>query len=226
MNVDSSNPEWEERDRFILSKGHCALAYVPCLAMKGFVPMESLDSFNKFRSAYGMHPDSKKIRGCDASTGSLGHGMPMAVGMSLGLTLKGNLKSKVVCMIGDGELAEGSNWEAFMAGAKYQLKNLICIIDRNKMEIDGLTEEIMPLEPIDKKLEAFNWKVLKCNGNDMDDVDKCLATAWNTPGPVFIISDTVKGFGLSEFAGKVTSHYGAIDSDMLERALKDIDAMK
>lgn len=225
MNVDSKNPDWFERDRFILSKGHCALAYVPCLAMKGFITFESLKNFNKYESAYGMHPDSKKIRGCDASTGSLGHGMPMSVGMAIGLKYKGNNTSKVVCMIGDGELAEGSNWEGFMSAAHYKLENLICIIDRNKFEIDGPTEEVMALEPIDKKLEAFNWKVLKCNGNDMADVDKTLAQAWATKGPVFIISNTEKGFGVKAFQGDVKWHYGAMSSDLLATAEKDIMAM-
>ena len=217
LNVDPANPDWDERDRFIMSKGHCALAYVPCLAMKGFLDInEVMKNFNKTESAYGMHPDSKKIRGCDASTGSLGHGMPMAVGMALGLRLK-NINSKVVCMTGDGECQEGSNWEAAMCAAHYKLKNLIWIIDRNHFEIDGNTEDVMSIEPLDKKLDAFGFKVLKCNGNKMEEVDKTLAEAWATEGPVAIISDTVKGFGIKQFEGKATSHYcsfGAEESEL------------
>ena len=166
LNVDPKNPDWDERDRFVMSKGHCALAYVPCLAMRGYLDLnEVMRNFNKTESAYGMHPDSKKIRGCDASTGSLGHGLPMAVGMALGL-------------------------RAAMSAAHFGLKNLIWIIDRNHFEIDGNTEDVMSLEPLDKKVEAFGFKVLKCNGNKMEEVDKTLAEAWATEGPVCIISDT------------------------------------
>ena len=154
LNVDPKNPDWDERDRFVMSKGHCALAYVPCLAMRGYLDLnEVMRNFNKTESAYGMHPDSKKIRGCDASTGSLGHGLPMAVGMALGLRLK-KIDSKVVVMTGDGECQEGSNWEAAMSAAHFGLKNLIWIIDRNHFEIDGNTEDVMSLEPLDKKVSA------------------------------------------------------------------------
>lgn len=226
LNVDPKNPDWADRDRFILSKGHCALAYVPCLAMKGFISMDSLKSFNKYESAYGMHPDSKKIKGCDASTGSLGHGMPMGVGMALGLRLQ-KKNSKVVVLTGDGEMAEGSNWEAAMCAAHYHLENLIWIIDRNKLEIDGPTEEVMALEPLDKKIEAFNWHVIKCNGNDMASLDKALSEAWaHKGGPVCIISQTEKGFGVKRFQGKVPWHYGAMDSDLLAEAKADINAME
>jgi len=225
LNIDPKKPDMKERDRFILSKGHCALGYVPTLAMRGFVPMESLKTFNKYESAYGMHPDSKKITGCDASTGSLGHGMPMAVGMALGLRYQ-KINAKVVCITGDGELGEGSNWEAFMAGAHYKLENLICIIDRNKMMIDGPTEEVMALNPLDAKLKAFNWHVIVCNGNDMEQVDKALAEAWAHKGsPTCIISETEKGFGVKQFQGKVQWHYGAINSDLKKEAINDIKSM-
>lgn len=226
LNVDPADPAKMDRDRFILSKGHCALGYVPCLAMKGFVPMDSLKNFNHYESAYGMHPDSKKIKGCDASTGSLGHGLPMAVGMALGLKYQGYNDSKVVCMMGDGEQNEGSVWEAAMAGAHYKLENLIAIVDRNHLMIDGPTEEVMSIDPIDKKWEAFNWYVIKCNGNDMADADKALAEAWAHKGsPVCIISDTVKGCGVSKFAGQVPWHYGSMNSDLAAIAHADIDRM-
>ena len=149
LNVNADDPAMFDRDRFILSKGHCALAYVPCLAMAGFVPMESLEHFNHYESPYGMHPDSKKVRGCDASTGSLGHGLPMGVGMALGLRYQ-KVDSKVVVLMGDGEQNEGSVWEAAMAAHQFKLKNLIAIVDRNKMMIDGRTEDV-----IDKILKAI-----------------------------------------------------------------------
>lgn len=208
LNVDPKNPDWYERDRFILSKGHCALGYVPCLAMRGYLDIkEVIAKFNKTGSAYGMHPDSKKIKGCDASTGSLGHGLPMGVGMAYGLRLKG-APSKVVVMTGDGECQEGSNWEAAMAASQFKLGNLIWIIDRNKLEIDGFTEEEMSLEPLDKKVEAFGFKCIKCYGNDMADCDRALAEAWAyTAGPVCIISSTIKGIGIKDKQDTTGSHY-------------------
>lgn len=217
LNLDVSNPDWDERDRFIMSKGHCALSYVPTLAMRGFIDVDDVvTKFNKTNSAYGMHPDAKKIRGCDCSTGSLGHGLPITVGMCLGLRLK-NINSKVVCMTGDGECQEGSNWEAAMAAAHYKLDNIIWIVDRNKLEIDGNTEDIMGLEPLDKKIEAFGFKVIKCAGNDMAACDKALTEAWTTKGPVCIIADTIKGYGIKEFEGQPQCHYcsfGASEKDL------------
>lgn len=225
LKIDPKNPDWAERDRFILSKGHCALGYVPCLALAGFVPMESLQHFNHYESAYGMHPDSKKIRGCDASTGSLGHGLPMGVGMALGNRYLG-IDSKVVVMMGDGECDEGSVWEGAMAGAHYKLENLIAIVDRNGMMIDGKTENVMALEPIDKKWEAFGWKVIVIDGNDMAEVDKGLAEAWNNKGgPVCIIAKTIKGKGVKKFENQVPWHYGAMNSDLAAQAIKDIESM-
>lgn len=229
LNVDPSKPDWQERDRFILSKGHCALGYVPCLAMKGYLDIkEVIGNFNKTGSAYGMHPDSKKIKGCDVSTGSLGHGLPIGVGLASGLRLQ-KIDAKVVVMTGDGECQEGSNWEAAMAAAHWKLDNLIWIIDRNRLEIDGPTEDVMGLEPLDKKVEAFGFKCIKINGNDMVEVDKALAEAWAyKDGPVCIISTTTKGIGLEDYQGKYTSHYisfGASYAD-IQHHFEYIDAHK
>ena len=215
LNIDPNNPNKDDRDRFILSKGHAALSYVPCLAMRGFLDLEEVKSkFNKTNSKYGMHPDSKKINGCDCSTGSLGHGLPIACGMALGQKLK-NSSSKVVVMTGDGELQEGSNYEALMSASFYKLNNLILIIDRNKYEIDGSTEEVMALEPLDEKLQAFGFNVISINGNHMEEVDKALNEAFNneTSKPVCIISHTEKGMGLLGYQGKVTSHYVSLGDD-------------
>ena len=226
LNVNADDPAMFDRDRFILSKGHCALAYVPCLAMAGFVPMESLEHFNHYESPYGMHPDSKKVRGCDASTGSLGHGLPMGVGMALGFRYQ-KTDAKVVVLMGDGEQNEGSVWEAAMAAHHFKLKNLIAIVDRNKMMIDGRTEDVMGIDPIDKKYEAFGFEVITCNGNDMNEVDAALAKAWSndTDKPVCIISQTEKGFGVKKFQGNVKWHYGAMNSDLFKEAVADIEAM-
>ncbi len=221
LNIDPTNPDKEDRDRLILSKGHAALSYVPCLAMRGYLDLEEVKSkFNKTNSKYGMHPDSKKIRGCDCSTGSLGHGLPIGAGMALGLKHKG-LDSKVIVITGDGECQEGSNYEALMAANHYKLNNLIWIIDRNHFEIDGNTEEVMKLEPLDKKAEAFGFKVIKCKGNVMKDVDKALNEAWNyKEGPVCIISDTSKGAGAVGYQGTVLSHYVSLGDNP-----KDVEKM-
>ena len=225
LNVDSKKPSMPERDKFVLSKGHAALAYVPCLAMKGFVPIESLESFNHYDSAYGMHPDAAKISGCDASTGSLGHGLSLGVGMALGDRYQ-NLKTKVVVLMGDGEQNEGSVWEAAMAASHFKLNNLIAIVDRNQFSIDGNTEEIMSIEPLDKKYEAFGFKTIGCNGNDMAELDKALAEAWTEKEkPVCIIAKTEKGFGVKRFQGTVEWHYGAMDIEMYKEALADIEAL-
>ncbi len=225
LNIKADDAKWEQRDRFIMSKGHCALAYIPCLAMAGFVPMSSLETFNAYESAYGMHPDSKKINGCDASTGSLGHGLPMGVGMALANKYKG-IDAKTVVMLGDGECDEGSVWEGAMCGANYKLHNLIAIVDRNGLMIDGPTEEVMALEPFDKKWEAFGWHVIKINGNDMADVDRGLTEAWAyNEGPVCILAATSKGKGVKRFENQVAWHYGAMDSNLLKEAVADIEAM-
>ncbi|NLI70089.1 MAG: transketolase [Firmicutes bacterium] len=225
LNVDPGKPSMPERDKFILSKGHAALAYVPCLAMKGFVPMESLESFNHYESAYGMHPDANKIEGCDASTGSLGHGLSLGVGMALGDRYQ-NLDTKVVVLMGDGEQNEGSIWEAAMAASHFKLNNLIAIVDKNRFCIDGCTDDIMSIEPLGKKYEAFGFKVIECNGNDMAEVDRALEEAWaETEKPVCIVANTQKGFGVKRFQGTVEWHYGAMDIEMFNEALADVESL-
>ncbi|NLZ27435.1 MAG: transketolase [Firmicutes bacterium] len=225
LNVDPEKPSMPERDKFVLSKGHAALAYVPCLAMKGFVPMDSLESFNHYESAYGMHPDANKIEGCDASTGSLGHGLSLGVGMAIGDKYQ-NLDTKVVVLMGDGEQNEGSVWEAAMAASHFKLDNLIAIVDKNKFCIDGSTNDIMSIEPLGKKYEAFGFKVIECNGNDMAEVDKVLAEAWvEKEKPVCIVANTQKGFGVKRFQGTVEWHYGAMDIEMFNEALADVESL-
>ncbi len=219
LNYDAKNPSKEDRDRFIMSKGHCALAYVPCLGMAGFIDINEVKAnFNKTHSAYGMHPDSKKIPGCDASTGSLGHGLPIGVGMCLGNKMK-NIDAKVVVMTGDGECQEGSNWEAAMSASHYNLNNLIWIIDRNRMEIDGPTESVLGLNPLDEKVKAFGFDVIECNGHDMADIDRALTEAWaNTSKPVCIIANTIKGYSIAQFEDKASCHYCSFGDD--EKAFK------
>ena len=160
LKIDPKNPDWDERDRFILSKGHAAAGYIPVLAKRGYFPEEQLKSFNHFGSPFAMHPDTNKVLGCDASAGSLGHGLPMALGMALGLRFQGK-DQKVVCMMGDGECQEGSVWEAAMAISHFNATNVITIVDRNKAQIDGTTEQVMALEPFADKWTAFGFDVIE-----------------------------------------------------------------
>ena len=225
LSIDPERPDWEERDRLVLSKGHAAVAYVPVLARRGFIDIEELKTFNKFKSPFGMHPDSKRIRGCDASTGSLGHGLPMAVGMALGARVLGR-DLKVYCILGDGECNEGTVWEGLMAAAQYKLTNLVTIIDRNRLMIDGPTEEVMGIEPLADKLEAFGMEVVKVDGHDMDalseGIEKALAAKEK---PVVILADTVKGKGISFMEDQVPWHYGSVDAELKEKAHTSIEKM-
>lgn len=225
LNIDPQRPDWEDRDRLILSKGHAAVAYVPCLARRGFIDVEELKTFNKFKSPFGMHPDSKRVCGCDASTGSLGHGLPMAVGMALGARVLGK-DLKVYCIVGDGECNEGSIWEALMAAAQYKLTNLITIVDRNRMMIDGPTEEVMGVEPLADKLAAFGMDVVEVDGHDMQSlsngIDKALAAKEK---PVAILANTVKGKGIQFMEDEVPWHYGSVDAELKEKAHSSIEKM-
>ncbi len=223
LNIDPAHPDDPDRDRFVLSKGHAAIAYAPVLAERGFFDKKLLDDFNKFKSPFGMHPDANKINGCDASTGSLGHGLPMATGMALGARLQGK-KFRTYCLVGDGELNEGSNWEAAMAGAHFKLTNLTVFVDRNMHMIDGPVERIMGLEPLDDKWKAFGWEVIQINGNDMEQIADAIETAQKaTEKPMVIIAKTVKGYGVDFMENQTRWHYGSLDSELAEKAHKSID---
>lgn len=225
MNVDPKKPDWPDRDRFILSKGHGAIALDPVLARVGYFPEEDLNTFNQLDSPFGMHTNAKSTPGIEHSTGSLGHGLSVGVGMALGARLE-NADWRVFCLVGDGELQEGSMWEAIMSAAHFKLGNLVAIIDRNKYSIDGLTEDVMALEPLDEKLSAFRWNVLEVNGHDMAEIINVFEELPppDSDTPTIIIANTEKGYGVSFMRGEAKWHYGAIDSDLEEQALKDIEA--
>ena len=222
LNVDPKDPDMEDRDRFILSKGHAAAGYIPVLAKKGYFPEEELKSFNHFKSPFAMHPDSRKIVGCDASAGSLGHGLSMAVG--LGLAAKYLKKDwKTVCLMGDGECCEGSIWEAAMSAAHFKLDNVVGIVDRNKLMIDGPTEKVMSLEPFADKWRDFGWTVIEVDGHDLDALDDAFAAAWSAEGkPTLILANTIKGKGVDFMENNVVYHYASADSAVCEQAKEQI----
>ena len=222
LDVNPADPQWDERDRFVLSKGHAAAGLIPVLAKRGFFPEETLKTFNHFGSPFAMHPDSNKVIGCDASAGSLGHGLSMAVGMALGARQR-KMPWKTVCLMGDGECCEGSVWEAAMSAPHFKLGNLIGIVDRNRFMIDGETEDVMPLEPFADKWRAFGWDVVEVDGHDFDQLDEALARAWAaTDVPVLILAHTIKGKGVDFMENNVVYHYASADSELCARAKASI----
>lgn len=222
LDINPADPQWDERDRFVLSKGHAAAGLIPVLAKRGFFPEETLKTFNHFGSPFAMHPDSNKVIGCDASAGSLGHGLSMAVGMALGARQR-KMPWKTVCLMGDGECCEGSIWEAAMSAPHFKLGNLIGIVDRNRFMIDGETEDVMPLEPFADKWRAFGWEVVEVDGHDFDQLDEALARAWAaTDVPVLILANTIKGKGVDFMENNVVYHYASADSELCARAKASI----
>lgn len=222
LNIDPARPQWEDRDRFILSKGHTAAGYIPALAKRGYFPEDTLKTFNHFGSPFAMHPDCNKVTGCDASAGSLGHGLSMAVGLGLGAKYQ-KKTYKTVCLMGDGECCEGSVWEAAMSAAHFKLDNVIGIVDRNRLMIDGFTEDVMALEPFGGKWQSFGWNVIEVDGHDLDALDEALDKAWHAQGkPTLILANTVKGKGVDFMENNVVWHYASGDSALCERARASI----
>ena len=222
LKIDVENPCWDDRDRFILSKGHAAAGYIPVLARKGFFSPDALKSFNHFGSPFAMHPDSNKVVGCDVSAGSLGHGLPIAAGIALGARyLKKGYKA--VCLLGDGECCEGSVWEAAMSISHFKLTNVITIVDRNHLMIDGKTEDVMALEPFADKWRAFGFDVIELNGHDFDQLDAAFERAWSaTEKPVLILANTIKGKGVDFMENNVVYHYASGDTAMCDKAKASI----
>ena len=227
MNISADNPEDPDRDLFILSKGHSMEAYYAVLCAKGFLDLEDVKNrFSKFGSPYIGHPHNT-LPGIEMNSGSLGHGLPVAVGMALAAK-KDGINSRVYGVTGDGEMAEGSNWEGFMSGAMYGLDNLCCIIDRNHLQISGDTEDVMALDELKNKVAAFNWNVIVVeDGNDLDQVDAACEQAKTVKGkPTCIISNTVKGKGSSVMENKAAWHHKLPSAEELEQIYKDLEAKK
>jgi transketolase len=212
MNL-SEDPNWEDRDRLILSKGHAGIAWAPLLCDKGWNDPEQLKTFNLTGSKMGMHLDANKVAGVDASTGSLGHGLPIAVGTALAARVTGK-DYWTYCILGDGECDEGEIWEGAMSAANYGLTKLVTIVDRNGCMIDGPTEQVMKLEPFADKWAAFGFHVIEVDGQNLDELDDAIAFAKNandTGKPVAVIAKTKKGAGIKAIEGDYLWHYGAMD---------------
>jgi transketolase len=224
LNIDPKNPEMPDRDRVILSKGHAGVGFAPLLSRKGYFDFEQLKDFNKFNSPFGMHLDGLKVKGVDMSTGSLGHGLSLAVGLALGARLKGQ-SWRIYCVLGDGECNEGSIWEAAMAAAHYKTTNLITIVDRNKFSVDGPTEKVMALEPFADKWKSFGFIVKEVDGHSYSALSRAIEEAQvEKKAPVLIMAHTVKGKGVDFMENNVSWHYGGLDSDKLEEAKRFVES--
>ena len=222
MRVDPQSPNWEDRDRFVLSKGHAAPCYYAVLAEMGFISTDEFTNFRQLHSILQGHPDAKKVPGVDASTGSLGQGVSIAVGMALGAKKLGK-DTKVFVLCGDGECQEGQIWEAFMSAAHYKLDNLTVLIDNNGLQIDGSNDEVMSLGDLPAKIKAFGFDLYEVNGHDLDAVEAALA-APHTPGvPKCILGHTVKGKGVSFMENQVGWHGKAPNAEQREQALKELE---
>jgi transketolase len=207
MKYDPANPRLAGRDRFVLSAGHKCLAQYAVLAEAGYFPLEVLDSYGKLGSKIPGHPDMHKLPGIEANTGALGHGLSICVGMALGLRLDGS-QGRVFTVLGDGELPEGSNWEAFAAAAFHQTDSLTAFIDVNGLQISGSTQDVMDMEPIAEKLRSFGWAVRSIDGNDMEQILEVLdALPFQAGQPNAVIAHTVKSKGISFAEGNVNFHY-------------------
>lgn len=224
LRINSEYPEDMDRDRFILSKGHAAPALYAVLAEIGFIPEDWLYTLRKFGSPLQGHPDMKKVPGVEISTGSLGQGLSVGVGMALGARIQ-KLGYRVFVLLGDGECQEGQVWEAAMAASHYKLNNLIAIVDRNKLQIDGSTEEVMSVEPFIEKWKAFGWMTLEINGHDFGEILPAFQIIPYISKPLAIIANTVKGKGVSFMENKVDWHGKAPKAEELESALRELDLM-
>ncbi len=222
MRVNPKNPKWEDRDRFVLSKGHSCPALYVVLAEMGFFPKEALSTLRKWGSILQGHPDMNLTPGVEMSTGSLGQGLSVSCGMALAGILD-KRSYRVYCLLGDGEIDEGSVWEAAMAASHYKLGNLLAVLDRNEMQIDGTTECIMRLEPLSDKWKAFGWHTLVIDGNDIRQILDALDFAESVKGkPTIIIANTVKGKGVSFMENRLEYHGRSLTKEELVRALKDL----
>lgn len=222
LRVDPQRPDWEERDRFILSKGHGAAGLYATLAERGFFPLEWLRTFGRLGSPLQVHPDMHLVPGVEISSGALGLGLSMALGMALAARLDGK-SYRIYCLIGDGENQEGQVWEAAASAAHYKVDNLTAILDYNRVQLMGTLDEVLALDPIVAKWRAFNWEVKEIDGHDMRQIVTALEEAREVKGrPCILIAHTVKGKGVSYMEGQAAWHGKAPNAEQLARALADL----
>lgn len=213
LRVNPADPGWPDRDRFVLSKGHAAIGLYPVLADLGYFDPAELDGYTRLGSPYGDHPDMRKVRGADFSSGSLGHGLSVGVGMALGGRLAGR-DFRTYVMVGDGELAEGQVWEAAMAASHFRLGRLVCIVDRNQLCLDGRTEDVMGVEPLDERFASFGWQVQRIDGHDLKAILGAFDRLDDSSGkPHVIIADTVKGKGVARMELDLDWHVGILSPE-------------
>lgn len=223
MNIKTDNPRWEERDRLVLSKGHCTPALYSVLAKRGFFPAEELKNFRTISSFLSGHAEMNLVPGVDMSTGSLGQGLSAAVGIAIA----GKIDQKdytVYAILGDGEVQEGQIWEAAMAAANYQLDNLIVFIDNNNLQIDGELKEVMSPYPINDKFKAFGWEVRQIDGHNFEQIESAVLAAQGLQGkPVLILARTVKGKGVSFMENNAYWHGKVPDQEQFKKAVNEIN---
>lgn len=226
MNIDLENPKDENRDRLVLSKGHCAPALYSALANKGFFDVEELQTLRNIESRLQGHPDMRKIPGVDMTTGSLGQGLSAANGMAMAGKLD-NKDYRVYCILGDGEIEEGQIWEAAMASSKYELDNLCVIVDNNNLQIDGTIEEVMSSYPIDEKFKSFGFQIINIDGHNIQEIIDAFDVARNVKGkPTCIIAKTIKGKGVSFMENQVAWHGKAPNEEQYIQAMKELNSYK
>ena len=222
MNLDPSNPQWAERDRFVLSKGHAAPAYYAALAERGFFDVALLKTLRKIDSILQGHPDCKKVPGVDISTGSLGQGISVACGMACAAKKKGS-PARVYCVLGDGEIQEGQVWEAAMSAGHYKLDNLVAFLDNNNQQIDGAVDHVMSVYPIKEKFESFGWRVIELDGNDVGQILAALELARTSKDqPTLLLGHTTKGKGVSFMENQAGWHGSAINDEQYAAAMKEL----
>ena len=224
LNIDPKNPKWEERDRFVLSKGHTAPGLYAALALRGFFPVDDLPTLRHIDSYLQGHPNMNSVPGVDMSTGSLGQGISAAAGMALAAKHAGK-SCRVYALLGDGEIQEGQVWEAFMLAHHYKLDNLCAVIDNNGLQIDGQVDQVMSPYPIPEKLKAFGWNVVEIDGHDFDQIAAAFAQARETKGvPTAIVMKTTKGKGVSFMENQAGWHGKAPNDEEYEKAMTELKA--
>jgi len=222
LRVDPDNPTWPQRDRFVMSKGHCSGAFYSTLAQRGFFPLDQLKTFMEPLSMLNGHPDKNKLPGVEANTGPLGHGLPIAVGMALAARMR-NESWRVFVLVGDGELQEGSNWEAAMCAQQYGLDNLIVIVDRNGIQQGDFTESTIRMEPLAARWQAFGFSVKEIDGHDhLGLLDAFSATPLQPGKPSCFVARTTKGKGVSFAENKPAWHHGVPTREQLETAAREL----